>query len=172
MELLTTRDGETKIEKEAEEIVEMVWKSMEAIAKRQPPRVTTREEVQDIVKKLDPKKAKDADLWKNDIIKEGGEEMITSITKLINKVDSQMVIPIEWQRMEIKTTHKSGPKYQMSNKRGLFLTNNVSKVYERVVKERNKENFIKGITEWATGGVNNRAPVDNVMTTTAIIEQN
>ena len=171
-ELLTTRDGETKIEKEAEEIVEMVWKSMEAIAKRQPPRVTTGEEVQEIVKKLDPKKAKDADLWKNDIIKEGGEEMITSITKIINKVDSQMVIPIEWQRMEIKTTHKSGPKYQMSNKHGLFLTNNASKVYERVVKERNKENFIKGITEWATGGVNNRAPVDNVMTTTAIIEQN
>ena len=171
-ELLTTREGQTKIEKEAEEIVEIVWKSMEAIARTQPPRITTKEEVEEIVKKLDPKKAKDIDSWKNDIIKEGGEEMIISITKIINKVDSQRVIPYEWQKMEIKTTHKSGPKYKMSNKRGLFLTNCVSKVYERVVKERNKVNFTKGITEWATGGVNNRAPVDNVMTTTAIIEQN
>ena len=171
-ELLTTREGESKTEKQAEEIVEMVWKSMEAIAKKQPPRITSREEVQDIVKKLDPKKAKDEDSWKNDIIKEGGEEMISSITNIVNAVDSQRVIPHEWQRMQIKATHKAGPRYQMSNKRGLFLTNNVSKVYERVVKERNKENFINGITEWQTGGVNNRAPVDNVMTTTAIIEQN
>ena len=171
-ELLTTRKGETKIERQAEEIVEMVWKSMEVIAEKQPPRVTTREEVAEIVKKLDPKKAKDAATWKNSLIKEGGEEMITSLTKITNMVDSQRVIPNEWQKMEIKATHKTGARYNMSNKRGLFLTNNISKIYERVIKERNQDSFTESITVWQTGGVRERAGVDNVMTTTAILEQN
>ena len=161
-----------EIEQQSEEIVEMVWKSMEAIAEKQPPRVTTREEVAEIVKKLDPKKAKDAANWKNNLIKEGGEEMITSLTKITNMVDSQRVIPNEWQKMEIKTTHKAGAKYNMSNKRGLFLTNNISKIYERVIKERNQDSFTESITVWQTGGVRQRAGVDNVMTTTAVLEQN
>ena len=98
--------------------------------------------------------------------------MITSLTKITNMVDSQRVIPNEWQKMEIKTTHKAGAKYNMSNKRGLFLTNNISKIYERVIKERNQDSFTESITVWQTGGVRQRAGVDNVMTTTAVLEQN
>ena len=60
----------------------------------------------------------------------------------------------------------------MTNKRGLFLTNNVSKIYERVVKERNNERFLDGLSEWATGGIKKRSPVDNVMIITSIIERN
>ena len=74
--------------------------------------------------------------------------------------------------MEIKAVHKKGLKSEMSNKRGLFLTNNVSKVYERVVKNRNDERFREGITEWATGGIQNRAAIDNVLTATSVLEQN
>ena len=47
----------------------------------------------------------------------------------------------------------------MSNKRGLFLTNNVSKVNERVVKGRNDEKFREGRTEWQTGGIKNRSAI-------------
>ena len=74
--------------------------------------------------------------------------------------------------MEIVPGHKKGDKTLMENKRGLFLTNNVSKVYERVIKSRNKENFLNGITMWQTGGVNDRSTVDNVMLTLSLIEQN
>merc|ERR1712072_1229971 len=101
--------------------------------------------------------------WKNNVIKEGGEEMIKSLVKISNMVDKQKTIPLEWEKMGIKTVHKTGERYHMSNKRGLFLTNNVSKVYERIVKGRNQNNFNEGITEWQTGGVTNRCGVDNVM---------
>ena len=172
MDLLKTKEGETNIEKGAEEVVNLMWESMEIIAKRQPPRETTTEEVQTIVNKLDTKKAKDSMNWKNNIIKEGGGEMIESLKRIFNKVDEQRTIPTDWQDMMIKAVHKKGDKMVMSNKRGLFLTNNVSKIYERILKERNSEKFKEGISEWSNGGLSSRSAVDNVLITNAIIEQN
>ena len=171
-ELLKTSHGESKTEKEAEEVVDLVWKSMVTIANSKPPIVTEIEEVEAVVKKLDPKKAKDTETWKNNIIKAGGDEMVRSLTKITNQVDKQKVIPNEWENMEIKSIHKKGMKYRMENKRGLFLTNNVSKIYEKVVKNRNAGRFNEEISEWQNGGVCERATVDNVMLATAIIEKN
>ena len=171
-ELLTIRPGESRLEKQAEEIMEMVWRSMKALADSQPPRVTTKEEIEVAMKKLDPKKAKDAKDWKNDVIKEGGNEMAESLVKIMNKVDQQKLIPQEWQIMEIKAIPKTGIQSQMGNKRGLFLTNNVSKVYETVVKNRNDEEFREGITVWHAGGIKERAGIDIVMAATSVLEQN
>ena len=171
-ELLTTNEGVSELEKQAEEIVEIAWRSMEAISNSMPPRRTNKRQVEEIIKNLDPKKSKDATSWKNGILIDGGDEMAISLTNIINKVDRQKVIPYDWQKMEIKALHKNGNRCVMGNKRGLFLPNNVSKVYERVVKGRNDEDFREGITEWATGGVSRRAPIDNVMMTTSVLEQN
>ncbi len=170
--LLKTSRGETEIEKEAEETIEIIWNSMKTIAEGQPARRTSMEEVKAIVNKLDTKKAKDSSNWKNTIMKEGGEEMIASIQKIVEKVDEQRTVPDEWQEMDIKATHKKGDRTLMSNKRGLFLTNNISKVYERIVKERNAEKYRATISEWANGGIKKRAAVDNVLIITSIIEQN
>ena len=82
------------------------------------------------------------------MIKEGGVEMNESLKRIVNKVDEQRIIPDEWQNMQIKAIHKKGDKMIMGNKRGLFLTNNVSKVYERIVKDRNSSSFRAGISEW------------------------
>ena len=77
---------------------------------------------------------------------EGGDEMIESLKQIFNKVDEQQTIPEDWHDLQIKAIHKKGDKMVMGNKRGLFLTNNVSKVYERVVKERNNVNFRNGMS--------------------------
>ena len=171
-ELLTTSKGETEEEIEAEHIVHQLWKSIQVIAEGQPPIETSEEEVSKIINNLDVKKAKDSENWSNRIIKEGGVEMMTSIKKIINKVDEEREIPEAWQEMDIKVTHKKGDKTLMSNKRGLFLTNNISKIYERVIKERNSESYRAGISEWANGGLKRRAGIDNILIITSIIEQN
>ncbi len=80
-DLLTTKAGITEEEREVEELVEIQWKAMKAIAYSQEPRITTTEEVKAVVKNLSTKKERDASSWKNDIIKEGGEEMITSLKR-------------------------------------------------------------------------------------------
>ena len=171
-ELLTTKEGVTTEEKEVEEINRIRWKSMQVIANTTPPRFTTIEKVEQVIKDLDTKKAKDASTWKNNIIKGGGREMSESILKICNQVDKQGKIPREWEKMTIIATHKKGKKELMSNKRGLFITDNVSKVYERIIKNRNDEKFREGITEWNTGGIKNRSTVDNIMIANAVIENN
>ena len=98
--------------------------------------------------------------------------MNESVKRIVNQVDEQRQVPELWQDMQIRATHKRGDKTSMSNKRGLFLTNNVSKVYERVVKGRNDISFRAGITEWSNGGVKERAGIDNVLIVTSTIEQN
>jgi len=48
-ELLTTKEAETELEKQAEEIMAMVWRSMQAIASNQSPRKTTVEQVEEVI---------------------------------------------------------------------------------------------------------------------------
>ena len=168
--LLFTQNAETDAGKQAEEVIQLVSQSMEVIAAT--PRITSLEEVDNVVKNLNPKKARDSDTWKNNLIIEGGEEMNKSLQMIINQVDNQKVVPDEWERMEIMTTHKKGERMFMNNKRGLFLTNNVSKVYERVVKSRNDETFRSGLTEWQNGGITERGPIDNTFLINSIIERN
>ena len=171
-ELLTLNKGITEEEKEVEQLVEMQWEVMEAISESKESRTTTIGEVQDVIKKLKINKAKDASSWKNKMIVQGGDEMAESLKKIFNQIDSQRKIPNEWHLMEILAIHKKGKKELMKNKRGLFLTNNISKIYERVLKNRNEDQFNNGITKWNTGGIKNRSTIDNILITTSMIEQN
>ena len=152
--------------------MELVERGMEILAKKEKPQETSKEDVQSVVQKLNVKKARDIGTWSNLDIKEGGYEMIESLQKIFNKMDNELDVADEWELMEIKPIHKSGNRKQMPNKRGLFLTNNVSKVYEKVVKARNNEPFHDNITEWQTGGVLKRSGIDNTMVTAAVIERN
>ena len=58
---------------------------------------------------------------------------------------------------------------EMSNKRGLFITSNISKVYEKIIKKRNDEKFREGITPWQNG-IKNRSSTDNILIATSVIE--
>ena len=60
--------------------------------------------------------------------------MISSISKIVSIIDSYQTIPTEWNKMKIKSIHKKGPKNKMKNKRGLFIKNIISKIYERIIK--------------------------------------
>ena len=73
--------------------------------------------------------------------------------------------------MLIKTIDKKGTKLNMTNKWGLFLTDIISKVYEKVVKERNGENMREGAGQWQMGGVKRRSTVNNLFILNAIIER-
>ena len=172
-EKLLKRQGSTTNEgKAAEEAIDLVERGMEILAMKEKPQVTNRGDVESVVHKLNVKKARDIGTWSNLDIKEGGDEMIDSLCKIFRKMDSELDIVNEWELMEIKPIHKKGNRKQMPNKRGLFLTNNISKTYEKVVKKRNNEPFINNITVWQTGGVSKRSGIDNTMVTAAVIERN
>ena len=170
--LLKRSNSNTNEGKDTEEIMKLIERGMEVLAKSTAPQITKKDEIEQVVNKLNEKKARDAGTWSNLEIKAGGPEMIESLHRMITKMDAELDIAEEWEKMEIKSIHKKGQRTKMPNKRGLFLTNNISKVYEKVVKSRNQEQFCTNITEWQTGGIRCRAPIDNTMVTLAIGERN
>ena len=170
--LLQTPLATSERERTREEEVEATMNSMEIISKLTKPRKSSNKEVEEVVNKLDTRKAKDSDNWSNEIIVEGGNEMVNSLVKIFNAVDESMCIPDEWKKMCIKTIDKKGSKLFMTNKRGLFLTNIISKVYERVIKERNSEGVEKERSQWQMGGVKKRSTTDNLFLMYSVIERN
>ena len=65
--------------------------------------------------------------------------MIRSITKMADKVKTNLEIPTQWNDMLIRSIHK-GEKKDLNNERGLFKTNINSKVFEKV---QDKESEVK-----------------------------
>ena len=125
--LLTTSAGITEEEQEREELVESIVSQMEVVCRTEKPLETTEEDLKEILNKLDVKKARDRDNWSNEIVKRGGDEMFHSIKKIIDAVDKNLCVPVEWNKMAIRAIDKKGSKLLMPNKRGLFLTNIISK---------------------------------------------
>ena len=73
--------------------------------------------------------------------------------------------------MKIKSIHKKGSKTKMENRRGLFITNIISKVYEKVIKRRNPIVPNEGISWFQCGGQQNRSTIDHIMTLMAIADR-
>ena len=59
--------------------------------------------------------------------------MVNSITYMFREISVTQQISNQWITMRIKSIHKKGSKLLMDNKRGLFLTNILSKLYEKVL---------------------------------------
>ena len=170
--LLTTSAGITDEERKREEMVESIVSQMEAVCRTEKPQETREEDLKEILSKLDVKKARDRDNWSNEIIKRGGDEMFNSIKKIVDAIDKNLCVPMEWNKMAIRTIDKKGSKLLMPNKRGLFLTNIISKVYERTIKKRNQDSVKVCSSPWQMGGVQKRSPTDNQFITFSIIERN
>ena len=66
--------------------------------------------------------------------------------------------------------HKKGPKEDLANQRGIFLTYILSKVYEKVKLLQNVEN-ICNMSRMQCAGRKNRSPLEHVITLNAIIEK-
>ena len=168
--LLDTGKAESKTQMEAEAIVSIVMLAINTLAEDEKPETIEDNELKKIINGLKNKKAKDLSQWRNEYIKGGGGEMEKSLKKIVMYIDKTFEVPDEWEQMKIKSTHKKGLKTKMKNKRGLFITNLISKVYERVVKKRNEKCF--KLSPMQTGGIRNRSTIDNVMVLLAIIERN
>ena len=130
------------------------------------------DEVTKIIKKLKKRKASDKQGWRNEYAIYGGVEMTRSLTKIAQIASDQLECPKEWDDMTIKSVHKKGSKMLLTNKRGLFITNIIGKILERVLKERNKISFADGLDPSQTGGQPGRHMIDNVFTILSIIERN
>ena len=131
------------------------------------------ERVQKAISQIKNKPTKDTQDLSNEILKNGGKDLQTSLTKLFNQVNNEDEGPKTWNEMIIKSIYK-GKKDQksMENRRGLFLTNVVSKLFEKVKINDQREMIENGISKFQTGGMKGKSRVDNIMTLNATIDYN
>ena len=85
-------------------------------------------------------------------------------------MERENTIPIQWNQIIIRSIHKKFPKEDLANQRGIFLTNIVSKVYEKVKLLQNEEN-ISNMSRMQCAGRKDRSPLDHIITLNAIIEK-
>ena len=54
------------------------------------------------------KKSGDRSRWKAEWLKEGGDEMIESLTTIFNRVEEEGQIALQWRETSIKSLYKGG----------------------------------------------------------------
>ena len=144
---------------------------MKERAKKQEPMELTEMEIRKTIKGLKRRKACDSEGWCNEILIEGGEEMVKSLNVLFNKILKEIEIPEEWEKVTVKSIYKNkGKRDEMKNRRGIFLTNILSKAMEKAMMIRIEKQIDLG--RYQNGGRKERSPKDNWLAILAVIERN
>ena len=162
VEILQPPQASTEEERKQEEVIDLIFQNIMKLAESMEPQLTTIDEVVMAKKQLKRKKCRDPYGWVNEMVIEGGEEMDQSLLFLFNRMEKERFTPKQWQEVTIKTIAKPGSILEMDNKRGLFLTEVVSKLYEKVLKNRNKDKIKEYISDFQNGGVENRSIGDKL----------
>ena len=158
--ILKMKPAITEKQKKQEEMIELVFDRIVDIAKSKQTIFTTRKELYNAVNELKRNKCKDKTGWNNEMVLNTGEEMIDGLLSMINKMEEERISPQQWSEMKIKTIGKPGSVLEMDNKRGLFITDILSKIYEKIMKARNNEKISSYSSDFQMGGVKERCPGD------------
>ena len=168
-EILKNKPAITDKQKKQEKMIDIAFERIITMANNKETVLTTREELVTAVNQLKRKKCKDKTGWNNEIILETGEDMLDSLLLMMNKMEKERWTPEQWSEMKIKAISKPGSVLLMDNKRGLFITDIISKLYEKVVKNRNDDNIRSYTSDFQAGGVKKRSTGDCLFLTSEII---
>ena len=119
-DLLSTSVASTQKEQMAEDYVNKPFRLIQTIAENQEPLEITKDLVEITILKIIRKKAADDEKWTNEMILEGGDEVVNSITYMVREISLTQQIPNQLKTMRIKSIHKKGSKLLIDNKRGSF----------------------------------------------------
>ena len=96
-------------------------------------------EAQQTIRSLKNKKSTGPNKIKNEFIKYGGGELTKSLSQTFNKIFENETIPISWNKSNTTDSDKRKPdKEPLDNKRGISLTNNICKLFEKLINNRIK----------------------------------
>ena len=116
----------------------------------------TEDEVQSARKTLLAYKCHDPAGLKDKVFKSGGDSLPNSITKMFNYTLKEKQPPEQWEEVNIQTLYKSkGSKKILNSYRGIFLTNILSKIFEKIVYSRMYNNISNYVSPFQAGSQKN-----------------
>lgn len=130
-------------------------------------------EVARAIKSAKVGKAVGLDEIPNEFLKEGGDQLAETLTRVFNMMHSEEWLPREWSEDRVILLHKKNARTNLDNYRGLSMTSNISKVFARVLGERlttvvEDRNMLG---EMQGGFRKGRNTIDNVFILTTMIER-
>ena len=100
----------------------------------------TPKEIDYVVKKLKNGKAAGLDRKPAEVYMHGGPEFLEAVLHVLNTIKRDQITPQQWQWMLISCLYKGkGSRKELTNQRGIFLTQVISKIWERLIKTRTKD---------------------------------
>ena len=102
-------------------------------------------------------KAGDCQDWSYEIIKNAGNDLDECTLVMMNCMVNKKMVPKEWRQMVIKPIDKGSGWLDMEKKRGLFMTNILSKCMEKILFNRRSTAIEYGMTNFQCGGVKGRS---------------
>ena len=126
-----------------------------------PRKPITLGEVKKAAKQLKRNKALGPDEVPNELFIEANNYTIQLLTDLLNIVHMRKNIPDEWRKGIITRLYKGkGKKGKCSNERGITVSSNIGKVYERIIDNRTRPQI--KISEAQAGGREGRSTTDHL----------
>ena len=162
-------------ETEAEQMQEIIFDSIVTIAKNEDKikNKIKKKDIRSNINKLKNKNTCDTQGWSNKILLNSGIDIEDSLELLLNEIEEYEIIPNEWIELIIKSIYKGKGKItEVENRRGLFISNIISKLYEKIKLEQNNEKLNNEISKYQCGGKKGRSTVDHIMTLNAVIDYN
>ena len=91
------------------------------------------------------------------VFKEGGYKFRIFLLTVVNKIKKEKSVPSQWEHTSIVPIYKGkGPMKCLINQRGIFLTQVVSKIWEKLIKAR-CEKVLAKINKLQSGGRKKRS---------------
>ena len=162
-----SKENYKEITKQIENKVKEIEKEME-----NKPKIEdfTAKELEIVIKKLKRKKAIGPDEIPNELFIEADEDTKNIYREHFNSINQTMEIPDEWQEGNIKRLYKGkGDKGKCSNERGITISSNYGKVYERLINERVLKKV--NISDNQAGGKKGAATVDHIVLAKEILNE-
>lgn len=131
----------------------------------------TKKEIKSAIKKTKRKKAPGPDDIPNEAIKTLNKRNMETVRKIFNKIIKDAEIPNQWQNSNIIRFYKGkGTKGKCSSERGITLSSNVGKIFERIINDRVVKKI--NMTDAQAGGRKQRATTEHIAIIYNKIEEN
>ena len=110
------------------------------------------------------------DKFPPDVFREAGPGLVQNITVLLNLIKSSRAVPVEWIDLIIVTIFKNkGSRKCLEYYRGIFLSNVICKIFEKLIKRR-VEPHLQKVNLLQAGSRTNRGPADSLFLVNGMID--
>ena len=132
----------------------------------------TMTEINQQIRNLKNNKSPGPDEIPNELLKSAGTNLTTSILNLMNWMWTHEVIPDALKVLDVKTIYKGkGSISELSNHRGIFISNTILKLYEKLMDSRSTPRIERdGFTESQAGGRRKRNITDHLFIIRSVMQ--